>query len=203
MSKKVALITGGSQGIGAATARLLTSKGYFVAINYSSNTAKAEEIVKELGEQNAMSIQADAGQVSDIERMVQKTAQRCGRIDALVAAAAVFSLQEMADTAEGRFDSMMALNVKGPFFLAQVSVKHSSTSHTDDISFTESGSFHAVWIPYRLSVNYSMSCINCDSALSSLQHDQGGSRADDSGPRQGLWPERDIRECSRSWSDSD
>ncbi|KAH0141448.1 hypothetical protein KCU67_g14487, partial [Aureobasidium melanogenum] len=119
MSKKVALITGGSQGIGAATARLLASKGYFVAINYSSNTAKAEGLVKELGEQNAMSIQADAGQVSDVERMVQKTAQRYGRIDALVAAAAVFSLQEMADTAEGRFDSMMALNVKGPFFLAQ------------------------------------------------------------------------------------
>lgn len=203
MSKKVALITGGSQGIGAATARLLASKGYFVAINYSSNTAKAQEIVKELGEQNAMSIQADAGQVSDIERMVQKTAQRYGRIDALVAAAAVFSLQEMADTAEGRFDSMMALNVKGPFFLAQVSVKHGSISHTADISFTDSGSFHAVWIPHRLSVNYSMSCINCDSALSSLQHDQGGSRADDSSPRQGLWPERDFRECSRSWTHGD
>ncbi|KAH0187124.1 NAD(P)-binding protein, partial [Aureobasidium melanogenum] len=150
MSKKVALITGGSQGIGAATARLLTSKGYFVAINYSSNTAKAEEIVKELGEQNAMSIQADAGQVSDIERMVQKTAQRCGRIDALVAAAAVFSLQEMADTAEGRFDSMMALNVKGPFFLAQKAAPFMpSGSHIVFLSTTQC---HAstVTAPYLL-----------------------------------------------------
>lgn len=126
MSRKVALITGGSQGIGAATARLLASKGYFVAINYSSNTAKAEETVKELGEQNAMSIQADAGQVTGIERMVQRTVQGCGRIDALVAAAAVFSLQELAGTTEDRFDDMMALNVKGPLFLAKVCVRHVS-----------------------------------------------------------------------------
>ncbi|KAG9511728.1 NAD(P)-binding protein, partial [Aureobasidium melanogenum] len=150
MSKKVALITGGSQGIGAATARLLASKGYFVAINYSSNTAKAEEIVKELGEQNAMNIQADAGQVSDIERMVQKTAQRCGRIDALVAAAAVFSLQEMADTAEGRFDSMMALNIKGPFFVAQKAAPFMpSGSHIVFLSTTQC---HAstVTAPYLL-----------------------------------------------------
>ncbi|KAG9569174.1 NAD(P)-binding protein, partial [Aureobasidium melanogenum] len=150
ISKRVALITGGSQGIGAATARLLASKGYFVAINYSSNTAKAEEIVKELGEQNAMSIQADAGQVSDIERMVEKTVQRCGRIDALVAAAAVFSLQEIADTTEGRFDSMMALNVKGPFFLAQKAAPSMpSGSH---IVFMSTTQCHAstVTAPYLL-----------------------------------------------------
>ncbi|KAI4753631.1 NAD(P)-binding protein [Aureobasidium sp. EXF-3400] len=127
MSKKVALITGGSQGIGAATARLLASKGYFAAINYSSNTAKAEEIVKELGEQNAMSIQADAGQVRG-------------------------SLQpsEMADTAEGRFDSMMALNVKGPFFLAQkASPFMPSGSHIVFLSTTQC---HAstVTAPYLL-----------------------------------------------------
>lgn len=123
MSRKVALITGGSQGIGAATARLLASKGYFVAINCSSNTAKAEDVVKELGEQNAMSIQADAGRVSGIETIVQKTIQRCGKIDAIIAAAALFSLQELADTTEDRFDSMMGLNVKGPFFLTQVGVQ--------------------------------------------------------------------------------
>lgn len=122
MSRKVALITGGSQGIGAATARLLASKGYFVAMNYSSNTAKAEDVEKELGGQNAMTIQADAGQVTGIENIVQKTVQRCGRIDALVAAAAVFSLQDLADTTEDQFDNMMALNVKGPLFLAQVGV---------------------------------------------------------------------------------
>lgn len=123
MSRKVALITGGSQGIGAATARLLASKGYFVAINYSSNTAKAKDVVHELGESNAMSIQADAGRVSDIETMVQKTIRRYGKIDAIVAAAALFSLQELANTSEGLFDSMMALNVKGPIFLAQVGVR--------------------------------------------------------------------------------
>ncbi|KAG9857104.1 NAD(P)-binding protein, partial [Aureobasidium melanogenum] len=153
MSRKVALITGGSQGIGAATARLLASKGYFVAINYSSNTAKAEEIVKELGEQNAMSVLADAGQIPDVERMVQKTVQRCGRIDALVAAAAVFSLQEIADTTEDRFDSMMALNIKGPFFLAQKAAPFmQSGSHIIFVSTTQC---HAstVTAPYLL---YSM-----------------------------------------------
>lgn len=91
-------------------------------MNYSSNTAKAEDVEKELGGQNAMTIQADAGQVTGIENIVQKTVQRCGRIDALVAAAAVFSLQDLADTTEDQFDNMMALNVKGPLFLAQVGV---------------------------------------------------------------------------------
>ncbi|KAH0333660.1 NAD(P)-binding protein, partial [Aureobasidium melanogenum] len=150
MSRKVALITGGSQGIGAATARLLASKGYFVAINYSSNTAKAEDIEKELGGQNAMTIQADAGQVTGIENIVQKTVQRCGRIDALVAAAAVFSLQDLADTTEDQFDNMMALNVKGPLFLAQkAALFMPSESH---IVFMSTTQCHAstVTAPYLL-----------------------------------------------------
>ncbi|KAK5999693.1 hypothetical protein QM012_005099 [Aureobasidium pullulans] len=150
MSRKVALITGGSQGIGAATARLLASKGYFVAINFSSNTAKAEKIVKELGEQNAMSIQADASQISEVETIVQKTVQRCGKIDAIVAAAALFSLQDIADTSESSFDKMMALNVKGPFFLAQKAAPcMPSGSHIVFISTTQC---HAstVTAPYLL-----------------------------------------------------
>lgn len=118
--RKVALITGGSQGIGAATARALANKGYRVAINYSSNSEKAEALVRDLGDQNAICIKADASKIPEIERMVAETVQKYGKIDAVITAAARLGLQELADTVEGGFDDLFALNVKGPFFLAQV-----------------------------------------------------------------------------------
>lgn len=118
--RKVALITGGSQGIGAATARALANKGYRVAIDYSSNSEKAEALVRDLGDQNAICIKADASKIPEIERMVAETVQKYGKIDAVITAAARLGLQELADTVEGGFDDLFALNVKGPFFLAQV-----------------------------------------------------------------------------------
>jgi 3-oxoacyl-[acyl-carrier protein] reductase len=118
--RKVALITGGSQGIGAATARVLVKKGYRVAINYSSNSEKAEALVRDLGDQNAICIKADASKITGIECMVAETVQKYGKIDAVITAAARLGLQELADTVEAGFDDLFALNVKGPFFLAQV-----------------------------------------------------------------------------------
>lgn len=59
-TRKTALITGGSHGIGAATARALVQKDYFVATNYSSNTAVAGNFDAELGDKNAVAIRADA-----------------------------------------------------------------------------------------------------------------------------------------------
>ncbi|KAI6826155.1 NAD(P)-binding protein [Hortaea werneckii] len=122
--KKVALITGGSQGIGAATARVLACKGYRVAVNYSRNSEKAEALVRDLGDQNAICIKADASKIPEIERMVAETVQKYGKIDAVITAAARLGLQELADTTEVGFDDLFALNVKGPFFLAQKAIPH-------------------------------------------------------------------------------
>lgn len=117
---KVALITGGSQGIGRATARLLAERGCSVAINYSSNVQAAEHLVQELGPQKAFAIKADAGSISGIDDMVKQTVDRYGKIDILVASAATLPMKELADTTEDAFDFAMRVNVKGPFFLVQV-----------------------------------------------------------------------------------
>lgn len=84
--KKVAIITGSSRGVGAATAKLLASRGYAVVINYSKSEAEAREVEDEcrkLGAETLL-VKADVAADEDCERMVKDTVARWGRIDALV-----------------------------------------------------------------------------------------------------------------------
>ncbi len=80
---KVALITGASRGIGAATTKLLAKHGYKVCINYLSNKEKAEAIVKEIGN-NAIALKADIGKEEDIISMFNEIEKKLGKITALV-----------------------------------------------------------------------------------------------------------------------
>ena len=78
---KVALITGGSSGIGAATARELSRRGWRVAINYAHNAAAAEKFAQECG---AIAIQGDVSQDVDCRRVASAVREKLGGIDALV-----------------------------------------------------------------------------------------------------------------------
>jgi len=82
---KVALITGGSKGIGRATALSLAKAGARVVINYSSDSSSADELVKEIGSDRAFSIKADAGDITSIEAMVKQTVEKYGKIDVSLA----------------------------------------------------------------------------------------------------------------------
>ncbi|THW87706.1 hypothetical protein D6D02_08784 [Aureobasidium pullulans] len=113
--RKIALITGGSQGIGAATARVLVDKGFFVVINYSNNVQAAKKVIEDLGRENATSVMADASRVDEIENMVNTVVSMFGRIDALIANAAKLGLQDISETTEEGFDALFAINVKGPY----------------------------------------------------------------------------------------
>ncbi|KAL9062216.1 MAG: hypothetical protein Q9157_009118 [Trypethelium eluteriae] len=124
LAGKTALITGGSKGIGKTTALKLAKEGANVVINYSSDAGPANEVVKVIGEDRALAIKADAGDVNDIEKMVQTTIERFQKIDILIPNAGVLYNKDLENTTERDFDVSMRLNVKGPYFLAQKAAPH-------------------------------------------------------------------------------
>lgn len=134
---KVALITGGSKGIGKAVVQQLAAAGAKVVINYSSDATAADELVASIGADNAVAIKADAGSLAEIESLIKQTVDRFGKIDILVPNAGVMPMRNLESTTEEDFDKTYNLNVKGPFFLAQKAVPHMpSGSHIVFISTT-------------------------------------------------------------------
>jgi 3-oxoacyl-[acyl-carrier protein] reductase len=124
MDGKVAIITGGATGIGAATACRLAAGGWRIAINYRASGTEAEETAKACraagGE--AMTAQGDVVVDADCRRLAAAVLARWGRIDALVNCAGLTRFVDAADleavTAED-FQSMTAVNVVGPFQMAR------------------------------------------------------------------------------------
>ena len=117
LTGKVALVTGGSRGIGAAIARALAQDGADVAISYVTSSARAEALVRELEGQGVRAAafkadQADAAAVSDL---VHTVAERFGHIDILVNNAGVFVTGDVADPAIdlAAFDRQAAINIRG------------------------------------------------------------------------------------------
>ncbi|KAF3767243.1 NAD(P)-binding protein [Cryphonectria parasitica EP155] len=124
LSGKVAIITGGSKGIGKAIAQRLASDGAFVVINFSSDAPAAEQTVKEIGADKAYSVQADVGSVDGVDKLVKATVDKFGKVDVVVPNAGIMWMKTVASASEADFDRMFALNVKGPYFLAQKAVPH-------------------------------------------------------------------------------
>jgi len=112
---KVAIITGGSSGIGASTARLLAQKGWKVAINFAHNAAPAEKLAKELG---GMAVQADVSDDAQCRRVAKAVLDKYGAIDALVNNAGTTKVVAHNDleglTAED-FQRIFLLNVIAPY----------------------------------------------------------------------------------------
>jgi 3-oxoacyl-[acyl-carrier protein] reductase len=130
LAGKVALITGASKGIGAATALELASLGAKVVINYSSSSAPADALVQKIGADKAFAIKANAGDVKEITRLVQETVSWAGKIDILIPNAGISVLKTVEQTTEEDFQRTYDLNVKGPYFLVQKALPHlSSGSH--------------------------------------------------------------------------
>jgi 3-oxoacyl-[acyl-carrier protein] reductase len=124
---KVAVITGGSKGIGRATALKLAAEGASIVINYGRDSEAAKEVIDKIGSDRALAVQADAGSIPGIESLVKQTIDRFGKIDILMPNAGVMLMRDLEHTTEEDFDRTFNLNVKGPFFLAQV---NSSPCHS-------------------------------------------------------------------------
>ncbi|KAI0542543.1 hypothetical protein GGR58DRAFT_253749 [Xylaria digitata] len=129
LNGKVAIITGGSKGIGKASAIALARLGATVIINYSSDEQAAQDAIAEvqkLGTGEVRIVRADAGTVSGVQSLVKQTVEAYGKIDVVVANAAVMPMKDLEHTTEADFDRTFAINVKGPYFLAQAAAQHMS-----------------------------------------------------------------------------
>ncbi|WP_437286833.1 3-oxoacyl-ACP reductase family protein [Sorangium sp. So ce406] len=123
---KVALVTGGSRGIGAAIARRLAHEGAAVAITYAASPAKAAEVVHgiEAAGGRAIAVRADSADADAVRSAVAYTVKTFGRIDVLVNNAGVAAMAPLDQFSLEEFDRLMAVNVRGLFVAAQEAVRH-------------------------------------------------------------------------------
>ena len=129
---KVLIVTGGSRGIGAATARLAAERGYAVCVNYRKNRAAADALVSEIqaAGAKALAVAADVASEADVVRLFETVDGQLGVLTALVNNAGILEKQtrvEQIDTA--RLDRVFATNVRGAFLCAREAVRRMSTAH--------------------------------------------------------------------------
>lgn len=126
---KIALVTGGSRGIGAAIAERLAADGAHVALTYSASPDKADEVVAKIKAAGgkAIAIKADSGNPEDVKSAVAQVAKSLGRIDILVNNAGIGMMGPITDFSLENFDRMIDVNIKGLFVATQESLKHMGT----------------------------------------------------------------------------
>ena len=130
--EQVLLITGGSRGIGAATALLAARRGYAVAVNYASQSRAADEVVRAIRAEGgtAIAVQADVGDEAQVMAMYEKVDAELGRLTALVNNAGVVDVQSRVDQMSvARLERMLRINIIGSFVCAREAVQRMSTRH--------------------------------------------------------------------------
>ncbi|NEQ32092.1 MAG: SDR family oxidoreductase [Leptolyngbya sp. SIO4C5] len=127
---KVLLVTGGSRGIGAATACLAAAEGYDICLSYLQNQAAANNVVRLVKQQgrNAIAIAADVASEPDILRLFAEVDEQLGPLTALVNNAGILEPQKRVDSMEvARLNRVFSTNVIGSFLCAREAIKRMST----------------------------------------------------------------------------
>lgn len=130
--EQVLLITGGSRGIGAATALLAARRGYAVAVNFASHSLAADDVVRAIRAEGgtAITVQADVGDEAQVMSMYEEVDAKLGRLTALVNNAGVVDVQARVDQMSvARLERMLRINVIGSFVCAREAVLRMSTRH--------------------------------------------------------------------------
>ena len=128
--QKIVLVTGGSRGIGAATAMLAAKCGYAVALNYRSDAARAEQVLANVRSSGvkAIAVQADISKEDDIMRLFETVESHLGRLTALVNNAGILEKQMRVESMPAdRLQRVLATNVVGTMLCAREAVRRMST----------------------------------------------------------------------------
>ncbi|MBW8038595.1 MAG: 3-oxoacyl-ACP reductase FabG [Planctomycetes bacterium] len=123
---KVALITGGSRGLGRAICIGLAAEGVKVAVNYHSSAAKAQQVVEEIKSKyktDVIAVQADVSKSAQVQKMFEQTAETLGPLDILVNNAGIWPTAYVTDMPEEQWDSTIDINMKGPFLTCRRAVQ--------------------------------------------------------------------------------
>ena len=154
LAGKVALVTGGSRGIGAAIAKRLAAEGANVAITYSSGMQAAAEVVRaiEAAGGRAVAIQADNTDANAVKSAVNETVSSLGRLDVLVNNAGIAKIGPLEEFSLADFDQSVAVNVRAVFVAAQEASRHM----TDGGRIITIGSVNADRMPFAGGGVYAM-----------------------------------------------
>jgi NAD(P)-dependent dehydrogenase (short-subunit alcohol dehydrogenase family) len=121
LNGKIAVVTGGTQGLGEAIARLFAERGAAGIVICGRNSDNGARVAKEIsaGGCPTVFVKADLAKVADCRNVVAEADRRFGRVDALVNAAALSDRGDIFDTTEERYNEIFDVNVRAPFFLIQ------------------------------------------------------------------------------------
>ncbi|KAG9322624.1 hypothetical protein KVV02_002327 [Mortierella alpina] len=151
-SRRVAIVTGASRGIGRGIALRLAKDGFNIVVNYQSNVAMAQEVVEEIAalpathfQENvehvrAIAVQADIGKMEDAQRLLHDTITSFGRLDILVLNAAWIQFIAIRDLTEQSYLDAFDTNVKGPLFLSKMAQPHLAKAQEEAAAVQSGGS---------------------------------------------------------------
>jgi 3-oxoacyl-[acyl-carrier protein] reductase len=151
---KVALVTGGSRGIGAAIAKRLAREGANVAITYANAQSKADEVIRavQAAGGRALALRADSGDSKAVQAAVTETVRVLGRLDVLVNNAGIALMGPLEKFSLDDFDRMVAVNVRAVFAATQQAARHMS----DGGRIITIGSVNAERMPFEGGSVYAM-----------------------------------------------
>ena len=126
LASRVAIITGGSGGIGRVVAKRLANDGFAIAVHYAENPAKAESVVDEINSAGgkAVAVQADVAKAADVENLFKETLEAFGKIDVVVHTAGIMPLLPISGSNVETFDKVIATNLRGAFLVLGQAAQH-------------------------------------------------------------------------------
>jgi len=171
LDNKIAFVTGGARGIGAAIVERLARDGAAVAFTYQSSEAAAQKLVAqvEAAGGRALALRADSADAGALAGAIDAAVAHFGRLDILVNSAGVFLGGHVADFALDDFDRTMAVNVRAVFAATQAALRHLP----DGARVINVGSTNAMRVPFAGAAVYAMSKSALTGLVKGLARDLG------------------------------